>query len=108
VAVIGDEFLVDIEITPDTTFSRDIELESIEFVALAERLRQRYGGRVDFTSFLAGLSIDEILGLTVGALAAHIIRSLAGDTGDDTGDDTGRTEPGPEAKNGSEEGAQGG
>ncbi|MGH9125994.1 MAG: hypothetical protein ACRDZ8_14895, partial [Acidimicrobiales bacterium] len=37
---------------------------------------QRYGGRVDFTSFLAGLTIDEILALTVGALARHITHSL--------------------------------
>lgn len=93
VAVIGDEFLVDTDITPETTFSRDIELESIEFIALAERLRQRYGGRVDFTSFLAGLTIDEILGLTVGALAQHITRSLAGVAGDDTGG----AQPGPGA-----------
>jgi len=78
VAVIGDEFLLELEITPETTFSRDLELESIEFVALAERLQQRYGGRVDFTSFLAGLSIDEILALTVGALAGHISQSLGG------------------------------
>lgn len=81
VAVIGDEFLLDIEVTQGTTFSRDLELESIEFVALAERLRQRYGERLDFTSFLAGLTIDEILALTVGAVADYITRSL-GDTGD--------------------------
>lgn len=79
VAVIGDEFLLDIEVTPETTFSRDLELESIEFVALAERLQLRYGGRVDFTSFLAGLTIDEILALTVGVLAGHISRSLGPD-----------------------------
>ena len=90
VAVIGDEFLLDVDITPETTFSRDLELESIEFVALAERLRQRYGGQVDFTSFLAGMTIDEILALTVGALAEHITRSLAGIAGaDDEGCDGG-------------------
>ncbi|MGH9123658.1 MAG: phosphopantetheine-binding protein [Acidimicrobiales bacterium] len=83
VAVIGDEFLLEIEVAPETTFSRDLELESIEFIALAERLGQRYGGRVDFTSFLAGLTIDEILALTVGDLARHITRSL-NDTGGST------------------------
>jgi acyl carrier protein len=77
VEVIGDEFLVGVEITPATTFSRDLELESIEFVALAERLQQHYAGQVDFTAFLAGLGIDEILSLTVGELARHITESLA-------------------------------
>lgn len=78
VEVIGDEFLLDVEISSDTTFSGDLELESIEFVALAEQLQQRYAGRVDFTAFLAGLGIDEILALTVGQLATHIVRSMGG------------------------------
>ncbi len=76
VEVIGEDFLLDVEITPATTFSADLELESIEFVAVAEKLQHRYGGRVDFTGFLAGLSIDQILELTVGELAQHIISSL--------------------------------
>jgi hypothetical protein len=31
---------------------------------------------VDFTAFLAGLEIDEILALSVGQLAGHVARSL--------------------------------
>lgn len=77
VDVIGDDFLLDVEITPETTFSGDLALESIEFVSLAERLQQAYAGRVDFTSFLAGLDIDQILALTVGQLAGHIATALA-------------------------------
>ena len=72
IEVIGDDVLLDIEIGVATSFSKDLEMESIEFVALAEQLQQRYGARVDFTAFLAGLGIDEILALTVGQLAAHI------------------------------------
>jgi acyl carrier protein len=74
--VIGDEFLLDVEVTTETTFSHDLELESIEFVAMAEKLQERYAGRVDFTAFLAGLEIDEILALSIGQLAAHIAQSL--------------------------------
>jgi acyl carrier protein len=76
VEVIGEDFLLEVEVTPATTFSLDLGLESIEFVAVAEKLQQRYAGRVDFTAFLAGLSIDEILSLTVGELASHIRQSL--------------------------------
>ena len=76
VEVIGEDFLLEVEVTRATTFSHDLELESIEFVAVAEKLQQRYGGRVDLTGFLAGLSIDQILDLTVGALAAHVAGSL--------------------------------
>ena len=76
VDVIGDEFLLDVEVTMETTFSHDLELESIEFVAMAEKLQERYAGRVDFTAFLAGLEIDEILALSVGQLAGHVARCL--------------------------------
>jgi acyl carrier protein len=76
VDVIGDEFLLEIEVTPETTFSHDLELESIEFVAVAEKLQERYAGRVDLTAFLAGLEIDEILALSVGQLAGHVARCL--------------------------------
>ena len=76
VEVIGDEFLLDVEVTMATTFSHDLELESIEFVAMAEKLQERYAGRVDFTGFLAGLEIDEILALSVGQLATHVARAL--------------------------------
>jgi len=76
VEVIGDEFLLDVEVTRATTFSHDLELESIEFVAMAEKLQERYAGRVDFTAFLAGLEIDEILALSVGQLAGHVARAL--------------------------------
>lgn len=76
VEVIGDDFLLEMVVTASTTFSHDLELESIEFVALSEKLQQRYAGRVDFTALLAGLDIDEILALTVGELAAHIQQSL--------------------------------
>lgn len=77
VEVIGDEFLLEIEVTTGTTFSHDLELESIEFVAMAEKLQERYAGRVDFTAFLAGLEIDEILALSVGQLATHVADRLA-------------------------------
>ena len=77
VDVIGDEFLLDVDVTMETTFSHDLELESIEFVAMAEKLQERYAGRVDFTAFLAGLEIDEILALSVGQLAGHVARSLS-------------------------------
>ncbi|WP_067485196.1 acyl carrier protein [Actinomadura hibisca] len=72
VEVVGEDFLLDTEIGPDTTFNDELALESIEFVALAEKLQDRYGGRVDFAAFIAGLGLDEIMNMTVGDLVRHI------------------------------------
>lgn len=70
--VVGEDFLLDVEVGPDTTFSGELALESIEFVALVDRLRGHYGDRVDFPRFIAGLGLDEIMGLTVGDVVRHI------------------------------------
>ena len=77
VAVIGEQYVLDIEIDRDTSFGGDLELESIEFVALAARLTEHYGDRVDFVSFLAGKEVLEIIELTVGQLVDHIADCLA-------------------------------
>lgn len=72
IEVVGEDFLLDVEIDLDTTFSDDLALESIEFVALAEKLQQRYGGRVDFAAFVADMDITEIMTMKVGTLVAYI------------------------------------
>lgn len=74
--VIGREYLVGLTIDLDTSFDVDLQLESLEFVALAEQLVQRYGDRVDFVAWLASLELDEIIALTVGDLVAFVASSL--------------------------------
>jgi acyl carrier protein len=78
VDVIGPEYLIDLTIDLDTTFDQDLELESLEFVALAERLLQHYGGQVDFVAWLATMELDEIIALSVGDLVTFIVASTAG------------------------------
>ncbi len=74
--VLGEDMLLD-EITMDTLFSEDLELESIEFVALSERLQERYGDQVDFVSWLSEMELPEIIGLSVGQLVDHIASCLS-------------------------------
>lgn len=75
--VLGEEFLLDTELTAETSFSDDLALESIEFVALSEKLQERYGARVNLAAFIADLDINEIMALTVGQLAGYIEAQLA-------------------------------
>ena len=72
VEVVGEDFLLDVEVGPETTFNEDLALESIEFVALAEKLQDRYGAKVDFAAFLAGMDLDQVMRMTVGDLVGHI------------------------------------
>jgi len=81
VDVVGPDVLLGVEVDRDTTFSDDLGLESIEFVALADRLRGHYGDRVDLVGFLADMEIDEIMAMSVGRLVDHIEASVGLATG---------------------------
>jgi len=74
VEVIGDELDLDGPLKMTTSFNRDLELESIEFVALADGLQEVYGDELDFVEWLSDKELDEIIALDVGALVEFIIR----------------------------------
>lgn len=71
--VIGEDYVAEIEIGADTSFHEDLDIESIEFVALGEALEERYGDRVDFPAWIADMEVDDIIAMTVGQLVDHIV-----------------------------------
>jgi acyl carrier protein len=72
---LGAEF-ADLQVTLDTTFRDDLDLESIDLVALGGRLDERYGERINFAEFMAELDLEEIIALTVGQLVDYIMSRL--------------------------------
>lgn len=76
--VVGDDLLLDGPLAPETSFDADLQLESIEFVALADELLATYGEQVDFVGWMAGMQLDEIVGLTVGQVVDFVVTSVRG------------------------------
>ncbi|MCL7377834.1 acyl carrier protein [Streptomyces sp. 35G-GA-8] len=74
--LLAQDGLDDAEISRETTFHDDLELESIDLVTLAGILREHYGDRVNLALFIADLELDEIIALTVGELADYVAASL--------------------------------
>lgn len=74
--IIGEDAAMLLEITEQSSFVGDLEMDSIQIVHLAEHINERYGDQVDFISWLSAKSIKELLGLTVGDVAAFIEKSL--------------------------------
>lgn len=70
--VIGEEWAEEVDIELETSFSDDLELESIEFVALAEQLQLHFGTEVDFVGWLSDMELDAIINLKVGQLVEFI------------------------------------
>jgi len=69
--IAGEEVLIAGPLTMTTTFNTDLELESIEFVALAEKLQEHYG--IDFVGWISNKELDQIIALTVGELVEFIV-----------------------------------
>lgn len=70
--LLGEDVVTALEVGPESSFTSDLELESIEFVALAEMMQERYGSEVDFVAWMAEMDLDQIMGLTVGSVAAFV------------------------------------
>jgi acyl carrier protein len=75
-AATGDESLLSAGINAATRLEGDLCLDSLELAALAALLRDRYGTAVDLTGYVAGLDIDQIIGLTVADVAAYVTGCL--------------------------------
>jgi acyl carrier protein len=73
-AATGDESLLSTGIDATTRLEGDLCLDSVDLAALSAALRDRYGTVVDLTRYVAGLDIDQIIGLTVGDVAAYVNR----------------------------------
>lgn len=69
--VLGDQ-LVDIE--PTTSFKEGLAFKSIEFIALAELIQERYSD-IDFVTWLSAKEMPQILALRVGDVADFIVAS---------------------------------
>jgi acyl carrier protein len=77
--VLLDEYgLEDVEITMETKFHDDLELESIDLVGLSGQLREYYGDQINFAAFIAEKDLEEIIAVTVGELVAFVLDALRG------------------------------
>ncbi len=72
---IAEDWIMDYEIQGDTRLSDDLELESIEFVSIAEELRNRFGQQIDFVSWLANKDIHDLIRLTPDDLTHYVLES---------------------------------
>jgi len=74
---INEDWIMDYEIDATTRFNDDLEIESIEFVKIANAIQQHYGTHLNIADWLAGKSIHELIGLNVGELTDYVSAALA-------------------------------
>ena len=77
-STIAEDWIEDFEIDANTRFNNDLEIESIEFVKIADAIQKHYGTRLDIVGWLSGKNIHELIALTVGELANYISSAVSG------------------------------
>ncbi len=73
---INEDWILEYEIEPDTRFNDDLEIESIEFVKIANAIQQHFGTQLNIAGWLAGKNMHELIGLSVGQLAEYVHDAL--------------------------------
>lgn len=68
---ISEDWVNDFEIDMDTSFNDDLEIESIEFVAIADLLQKKFG-ELNLIDWLSKRDINELIALTVGNVVTFI------------------------------------
>jgi acyl carrier protein len=76
-STINEDWIQDIEIERSTRFNDDLEIESIEFIKIANAIQQHYGARLDVAGWLSGKGIHELIALSVGDLSDYVAAALA-------------------------------
>jgi acyl carrier protein len=70
--IVGEDFALEMDIRPDSSFARDLEMDSIEIVTLSEKIKDHFGKDIDFTGWLSGMDIDELIALKVKDVIEYI------------------------------------
>lgn len=70
--VIGEEFVEEMDITPESSFTKDLEMDSIEIVAFSEKIKAHFGDQIDFTGWLSSMDLDELINLDLRMIINYI------------------------------------
>jgi acyl carrier protein len=73
-SVLGEEVVAVMDVSAESSFVRDLEMDSIAIVAFASEVNERFGERVDFIAWLRGQSLRSLQKLTVKDVADFIVQ----------------------------------
>jgi len=69
--VIGEDFIGEYDLSPESTLTGDLEMESIEVVELAEKVKSKYSN-INMSEWIAKLNLEQLLALNIGDIVGFI------------------------------------
>lgn len=70
--VIGEDFAAEMNISKESSFTRDLEMDSIEIVSFSEKVKNYFGEGIDFTGWLSDMDIDQLISLNLQDIIKYI------------------------------------
>jgi acyl carrier protein len=70
--VIGEEFVEGMDISRESSFTRDLEMDSIEIVSFSEKVKAYFGENIDFTGWLSSMDLDQLIHLSLDDIIKYI------------------------------------
>ncbi|KLT67730.1 MULTISPECIES: acyl carrier protein [Flavobacterium] len=70
--IIGEEFVEEMDISPESSFTKDLEMDSIEIVSFSEKIKAHFGDQIDFTGWLSSMDLDELINLDLNQIINYI------------------------------------
>lgn len=70
--IIGHDVIDEIGMSRESIFTRDLEMDSIEVVAFAEKVKKKYGHEIDFISWISSMEFQDLYNLSVGQVVDFI------------------------------------
>jgi len=74
--LIGEDEAEILGIERESKFTADLMMDSIQIIAFAERINERYGDRVNFTAWLSKKPLKALMTLSVGDVSDFISKEL--------------------------------
>lgn len=73
--IIGADIVEMLDVNEESTFTKDLEMDSIEIVAFAEKVKATYGNDIDFATWLSGMDLDQLVNLKLIDIVNYIINA---------------------------------
>lgn len=71
--IIGADIVEELDVTRESNFTKDLEMDSIEIVAFAEKVKKKYGNSLDFAGWLSGMDLDQLVNLNLNDIINFIV-----------------------------------
>lgn len=70
--IVGADVIDEIGMSRESIFTKDLEMDSIEVVAFAEKIKKKYGKELDFISWISSMEFQDLYNLSVGQVVDFI------------------------------------